>query len=183
VQPVASIIASLASRLVSKPRAPCACHARERSDHSSAFATRPPGRHESFANRVLLPRGVPLPVRPQRGLAGRRRSSLVRRPTALMGFQIRALRRFHPDDGWNRVAIDAADRSGFFADRLFGAGVSTGPGPRAVGRLSSAPIYFRRGDRPPVEKSEICKSDRPRISVAVRLLGFAPVCGPPPRHS
>jgi len=43
-------------------------------------------------------------------------------------------------------------------------GISAGPGPRAVRRRSSAPICFRRGDRPLVEKSEICKSDRPGMS-------------------
>lgn len=62
-------------------------HARRRSDHSSAFATRPPDRVFPGHSPVApFSRGVPLPVRPQRGLVGRRRSSLVRRPTALMGF-------------------------------------------------------------------------------------------------
>jgi hypothetical protein len=90
-----------------------ACHARQRSDHSSAFATRPPGRFTSHSpNRVLLPRGVPLPVRPQRDLAGRRRSSLVRRPTTLMGFQIRALRRVHPTDGWSYSNFSAPRKRG-----------------------------------------------------------------------
>jgi len=65
----------------------------------------------------------------------------------------------------SRLASEAAKRRRVLRRDLFSAdGISAGPGPRAVGRLSSAPIYFRRGDRPPVEKIQICKSDRPGMS-------------------
>ena len=45
-------------------------------------------------------------------------------------------------------------------------GISAGPGPRVVRASASAPIDFRRGDRTPVEKKEICQSDRPRMRMA-----------------
>jgi hypothetical protein len=45
-------------------------------------------------------------------------------------------------------------------------GISAGPGPRVVRASASAPIDFRRGDRPPVGGNEICKSDRPGMRMA-----------------
>ena len=45
-------------------------------------------------------------------------------------------------------------------------GISAGPGPPVVRAPASAPIDFRRGDRPPVGVNEICKSDRPRMRMA-----------------
>jgi hypothetical protein len=53
-------------------------------------------------------RGVPDPTAAKRGLAGRRRSSLVRRPTALLGFN--ALRRFAPAGGWTLHPASQATR-------------------------------------------------------------------------
>ena len=171
-------------------------HARRRSDHSSAFATRPPGRSLSRVirqNRVLLPRGVPLPVRPQRNLAGRRRSSLVRRPTALMGFQLalsRALRRFDPADGWMRFASPCCSRTtrptgpGVLRRTVFLVGTRrfrrSGPTCR-LPPLVHAPIDFRRRDRPPVEKLAFYLSDRPRMRPRFDFWASAPVCGPPAR--
>jgi hypothetical protein len=156
-------------------------HARRRSDHSSAFATRPSDRLPGHSPNAPFSRGVPLPVRPQRGLVGRCRSSLVHRPTALMGFQI-TLRRFTPSDGWTSFSGASCstrlNKSGFFADPLAFHGISAGPGPRVVSRLLSAPIDFRRGDRPPVGNHAICKSDRPGISMAFDFWASTPVCGP-----
>jgi hypothetical protein len=171
-------------------------HARRRSDHSSAFATRPPGRSLSRVirqNRVLLPRGVPLPVRPQRNLAGRRRSSLVRRPTALMGFQLalsRALRRFDPADGWMRFASPCCSRTmrptgpGVLRRTVSRVGIRrfrrSGPTCR-LPPLVHAPIDFRRRDRPPVEKLAFYLSDRPGMRPRFDFWASAPVCGPPAR--
>jgi hypothetical protein len=67
-----------------------------------------------------------------------------------------------------RVAVcfthDAADRSGVLRRTVCHVGVRrfrrSGPTCR-LPPLVHAPIDFRRRDRPPVEKNEICKSDRP----------------------
>jgi hypothetical protein len=168
------MIASLSSRPDPKPRTlfVCVTRANDPTTRAPSLPVRPVEFTSHSPNRVLLPRGVPLPVRPQRDLAGRRRSSLVRRPTTLLGFH-----RFVPFAGliprtgglslglFAPRTSEAAKRSRVLRRDLFSAdGISAGPGPRAVGRRSSAPIYFRRGDRPLVEKSEICKSDRPGMS-------------------
>jgi hypothetical protein len=122
------------------------------------------------------------------GLAGRRRSSLVRRPTALLGFvpfaglipptggraTLRCL------GGRSRAAgsasVPAACRR--FTIEL---GISAGPGPRVVRAPASAPIDFRRGDRPPVGESSdlqkrsagdgVASTSGLRLPSAIRLPG------------
>jgi hypothetical protein len=69
-------------------------------------------RHGSFANSRLLRVAFRYPFSSQRCLAGRRRSSLVRRPTALLGF-VPFAGLIPPTGGLTRVASDAAKRSGF----------------------------------------------------------------------
>jgi len=112
-------------------------------------------------------RGVPLPVRPQRGLVGATQVFPRSPPDGAHGVQD-ALRRFDPADRWtvSRVASDAAKSNRGSSRDPLAFGISAGPGPRVVCRLSSAPIYFRRGDRSPVGENQICKSDRPGMSVA-----------------
>jgi hypothetical protein len=87
-------------------------HAAGGSDHSSAFARASARSPAGYSPNAPFSRGVPLPVRPKRGLAGRRRSSLVRRPTALMGFKYpsQVCSRGRVDDfrRWTRVTSDAA---------------------------------------------------------------------------
>jgi hypothetical protein len=120
-------------------------------------------------------RGVPLPVL-ELALPGRATQVFPRSsPDGAPG--VRSLRRFAPADGWTR--LDCSGRLNEFVVRLrcrtrnslfstaflpVRAHVSFVP-PR------SAPIDFRRGDRPPVGENEICKSDRPRMGWR-RLLGF-----------
>jgi len=84
-----------------------------------------------------------------------------------MGFN-QALRRFDPAHGWTFpphtiVAAWQATSSRRSTCRL---GISAGPGPHVVRASASAPIDFRRGDRPPVGGNEICKSDRPGMRMA-----------------
>jgi len=57
------------------------------------------------------------------------------------------------------------------------------PGPTCRLRCSSAPVYFRRGDRSPDITSPVkvsYKGGRPGTSFQRRLLGFAPVSDPCP---
>jgi len=61
--------------------------------------------------------------------------------------------------------------------RLNVSDISVRPGPRVVRAFASAPIYFRRGDRPPVGEHGKLEGGRSGICWR-RLLGFAPVCGP-----
>jgi len=159
-------------------------HARRRSDHSSAFATRPFGRlcsrvirqeNASFfrvAFRYPCDRSVTWP-----GDAGLP-SFVARRHS--WGFKsLSPFTGLLPLTGGfasRRRAVSRTTRPtdpGFFAGPFSSSasGVSAGPGPRAVCRRSSAPICFRRGDR------SLARSLGDEY--AVRLLGFAPVCGPP----
>lgn len=107
-------------------------------------------------------------------------------PTALLGFP--SLRRFAPAGGWtppdesDGFAIGLApDESGGLTDRRRRHLCRSGPTCRS--RRSSAPIDFRRGDRPHRGKNQICaRGVRPGMRWR-RLLGFAPVCGPRPQRT
>jgi len=61
--------------------------------------------------------------------------------------------------------------------------ISVRPGPRAVRATPSAPIYFRRGDRPPIENTQV---NRKRRSIGdgrgVDFWASTPVCGPKRDH-
>jgi len=61
--------------------------------------------------------------------------------------------------------------------RLNVSDISVRPGPRVVRAFASAPIYFRRGDRPPLGEHGKLEGGRSGICW-LRLLGFTPVCGP-----
>ena len=144
--------------------------------HSSAFATTPPP-DTGHAPSRLLSRGVPLPVRAT-ARPGRATQVLPfsRRPTALLGFRDPFAGLLPPAGGRASRAtrrngeVDAPHRYGRRAPHLARHFCRSGPTCRSC--RSSAPIDFRRGDRAPVEKTEICKSARPGMRWR-RLLGFS----------
>jgi hypothetical protein len=101
-----------------------------------------------------------------------------------------ALRRFDPaQDGWICFASPCASRTmrptdpGFFAGPfvLSASGVSAGPGPRVVCRRSSTRrlIFVGVTDRLWRRTRSAKAIGQGLLLTAVRLLGFAPVCGPP----
>jgi len=120
----------------------------------------------SFASRAFS-RGVPLPVRPQRGLVGATQVFPRSPPDGAHGVH-HALRRFHPADGWTvpRVASDAAKPirvlRGSFSNSAFL------PVRAHVSFVASRPtrfIFVGVTDRL-LEKNQTCKSDQPGMSVA-----------------